>query len=133
MELSLLAMSAAAALLGVATAALVSLIPGLHIYNVIAFTMLLVLGAEDTFRNLDPMVVTCFMLGNVVTFSVLFTVASQYFCPYDDTIRSLMMPHERLLLEGRAHEAVIVGGIGSLVALYVCAIGLPALDRKSVV
>ncbi len=40
MELSFLALSAAAALLGVATAAFVSLIPGLHIYNVIAFTML---------------------------------------------------------------------------------------------
>lgn len=127
MTLPFLAACALAALLGVAAAALVSLIPGLHIYNVIAFTMLLVLGAAETFSSVDPLVVTCFMLGTVVAFSVLFTVSSQYFQPCDTSFRSLMLPHERYLLEGRAHEAVIVTGIGSLVALYVCALALPLL------
>ncbi|MBI3272921.1 MAG: tripartite tricarboxylate transporter permease [Planctomycetes bacterium] len=131
MDASQLFASAGAALLGVLTAALVSLIPGLHIYNVIAFTMLLVLGAADTFKTVDPLVLTCFMLGNVVAFSVLFSVSSQYFQPCDDTLRSLMMPHERFLMEGRAHEAVLLGGIGSLIGLYACALGLPAL-RESV-
>lgn len=127
MTISVLAICALAALLGVAAAVVVSLIPGLHIYNVIAFTMLLVLGVESLFSDLDPMIVTCFMLGNVVGFSVLFTVSGQYFQPCDERFRSLMMPHERYLFEGRAHEATMVAGIGSLVALFVCAIGLPAL------
>jgi putative membrane protein len=105
------------ALAGVGIAAIFSIIPGLHIYNVIAFTMLIAFAFIDIFKSLDPMLTTCFIMGMVVGFSVLFTVSSQFFQPCDESFRSIMLPHERFLFEGRGYEAVMLGGVGSLIAL----------------
>ena len=97
-----------AALIGVTIASIFSLIPGLHIYNVIAFTMMIAFAALDVFKTLDPLITTCFIMGLVVGFSVLFTVSSQFFQPCDDSYRSMMLPHERFLFEGRGYEAAMV-------------------------
>ena len=118
MESGLVLSGVLAALAGIVIAALISLIPGLHIYNVIAITMIFYFAAMETFTTLDPLTMTCFLLGMVVAFSMLFTVSSQYFQPSDESFRSIVLPHERFLLEGRAHEAVMLGGIGALVAMY---------------
>ncbi|MDD2715716.1 MAG: tripartite tricarboxylate transporter permease [Candidatus Wallbacteria bacterium] len=121
-------MSILASLIGMIIAAAVSLIPGLHIYNVIAITMLFTFTAVNMFAGTDPMVLTSFMLGMVVGFSMLFTVSSQYFQPNDESFRSIMLPHERFLLEGRGHEAVMLGGIGGLLGLFVITILIPILS-----
>ncbi len=121
MELSYIMICCLIALGGVGVAAIFSFIPGLHIYNVIAFTMMIAFAFIDVFKNLDPMFTTCFIMGMVVGFSVLFTVSSQFFQPCDDSYRSMMLPHERFLFEGRGYEAVMLSGIGSLVALLLIA------------
>ncbi|MEZ7891672.1 MAG: tripartite tricarboxylate transporter permease [Candidatus Wallbacteria bacterium] len=118
METSIIIQSVAASLAGVLVSAAASLIPGLHIYNVIALTMFLAFAAADFFAALNAMVLTGFMLGMVVGFAMLFTVSSQYFQPNDESFRSIMLPHERFLLEGRAHEAVMLGALGSLMAIF---------------
>ena len=118
---------AGATVLGVFVAALISLIPGLHIYNVIAITMLVYFAIMDAMSGMDPLLMTSFLLGMVVAFSMLFTVSSQYFQPTDESFRSLVLPHERFLLEGRAHEAVLLAGVGSLVALYAIVFLLPVM------
>jgi putative membrane protein len=117
MELMFVIQCCLVALIGVAVAAVFSIIPGLHIYNVIAFTMLLAFAAIDLFKAMDPLLTTCFIMGMVVGFAVLFTVSSQFFQPCDDSYRSMMLPHERFLYEGRGFEAVMLSGLGSLVAL----------------
>ena len=127
MELSFIIYSVVASLIGVAIAAIISLIPGLHIYNVIALTMLFAFTAVDTFSSLHPMITTSFMLGLVVGFAMLFTISSQYFQPNDESFRSIMLPHERFLLEGRAHEAVMLGSLGSLIALFVITLLFPII------
>jgi putative membrane protein len=119
MELAFVMNCCAVAIVGIVIAALFSFIPGLHIYNVIAFTMLFAFAAVDLFKSIDPMLLTCFIMGMVVGFSVLFTVSSQFFQPCDDSYRSVMMPHERFLYEGRGFEAVMLSGMGSLMALLV--------------
>jgi len=58
-------------------------------------------------------------MGMVVGFAVLFTVSSQFFQPCDDSFRSMMLPHERFLFEGRGYEAVMISGLGSLAALLI--------------
>ena len=129
MELNLVLMCIPTALLGVAVAAVFSFIPGLHIYNVIAFTMMLAFAFVEFFSALDPLLTTSFILGMVVGFSVLFTVSSQFFQPCDDSFRSMMMPHERFLYEGRGYEAVILSGFGSLAALVLIAGLFPFLTK----
>jgi putative membrane protein len=117
------------ALIGVAATAASSLIPGLHIYNVIAITMILFLGAAAVRPELDPMVLTSFLVGMVVGFTMLFTVSSQYFQPCDDDYRFMMMPNEKFLFEGKAHEAVVVTGIGSFAGILAVAILFPLVGR----
>ncbi len=121
MELTLVIGCCLAALIGVAVAAVFSMIPGLHIYNVIAFTMLLAFAAIEIFKSMDPMMTTCFIMGMVVGFAVLFTVSSQFFQPCDDSYRSMMLPHERFLFEGRGFEAAMLSGFGSMIALILIA------------
>lgn len=113
------------ALIGVVVATVVSIIPGLHIYNVIAITMLMFLGAAHIFTEVDPMVLTSLLVGMVVGFTMLFTISSQFFQPNDDDYRMMMLPHEKYLLEGKGHEAVVITGIGSFAAIVVIAICFP--------
>ncbi|MBM4352887.1 MAG: hypothetical protein FJ109_03680 [Deltaproteobacteria bacterium] len=113
------------ALAGGLIAAAASLIPGLHIYNVIAITMSILFAVEHLFAGLDPMLMTSFLIGLVVGFSLLFTIASQYFQPCDDSYRYIMLPHEKYLFEGRAHEAVVLGSVGALVAVLAIGIIFP--------
>ena len=90
MELSFVLICIVAALIGVGISAFTSLLPGLHIYNVIAITMLIAFSAMETFQEVDPLIVTCFIMGLVVGFSVLFTVSGQFFQPCDESFRSIM-------------------------------------------
>jgi len=113
------------ALVGMLVSAVASLIPGLHIYNVIAITMTIVFAVFHFFSDIDPMLLTSFLIGLVVGFSLLFTISSQFFQPCDDSFRYIMLPHEKFLFEGRGHEAVILGAVGSLVAIVVIGIGFP--------
>ena len=115
--------------LGVLIAAVASLIPGLHIYNVIAITMTIVFSVLGFFEGLDPMLLTSFLIGLVVGFSLLFTISSQFFQPCDDSYRYIMLPHEKYLYEGRGHEAVIMGAVGSLVAVVVIGVGFPLIGH----
>jgi putative membrane protein len=110
---------------GMLASAVASLIPGLHIYNVIAITMTVMFAVEKIFHGLDPMLLTSFVIGLVVGFSFLFTISSQFFQPCDDSYRYIMLPHEKFLFEGRGHEAVILGSIGSLVAVLFIGLGIP--------
>ena len=125
METAVLIACVGFATLGVFISAVASIIPGLHIYNVIAITMTIVFAVFSFFEGLDPMYLTSFLIGLVVGFSMLFTITSQFFQPCDDESRYIMLPHEKFLYEGRGHEAVILGGVGSLVAIVVIGIGFP--------
>lgn len=114
-----------AGLIGVLVAFIVSLIPGLHIYNVIAITMVIIFSATTFFSYLDAIILTSFFVGLIVSFSMLFTVSSLYFQPSDDSIRFIMLPHERYLLEGRGHEAAAYTAVGGLIAVIILAVGVP--------
>ncbi len=120
-------------LAGAVIAAAASLIPGLHIYNVIAITMTILFAVEHFFSGLDPMLMTSFLIGLVVGFSFLFTITSQYFQPCDDSYRYVMLPHEKFLFEGRAHEAVVLGSIGSLVAIFAIGVIFPFFGQYAAV
>jgi putative membrane protein len=115
--------------IGVIISAAASLIPGLHIYNVIAITMSIVFAVFAFFEGLDPMFLTSFLIGLVVGFAMLFTISSQFFQPCDDSYRYIMLPHEKFLYEGRGHEAVLLGAVGSLVAVIAIGIGFPLLGH----
>jgi len=125
MEAGIILACVGVGILGVMVSAAASLIPGLHIYNVIAITMTIVFSVYAFFEGLDPMLLTSFLIGLVVGFSFLFTISSQFFQPCDDSYRYIMLPHEKFLFEGRGHEAVVLGAVGSLTAVIAIGIGFP--------
>lgn len=129
MDAGLILMCVLMALTGVGVSAIASLIPGLHIYNVIAITMTIVFSVYHLFEGLDPMLLTSFLIGMVVGFSLLFTISSQFFQPCDDSYRYIMLPHEKFLYERKGHEAVILGAAGSLVAILVIGVGFPTIGH----
>ena len=129
MEMTLVLLCVAVAVAGVLISAIASLVPGLHIYNVVAITMTIVFAVSEFFSGLHPMVLTSFLIGLVVGFALLFTITSQFFQPSDDSYRYIMLPHEKFLFEGRGHEAVILGAVGSLVAILVIGIGFPLFGQ----
>jgi putative membrane protein len=104
-----------------------SILPGLHIYNVIAISMTLMLGAAKLFSGVEPLIVASFLISMTVTFSLLFTISTQYFQPCDDSFKYIVLPHEKYYFEGRAHEAVILGGIGGLVAILLISFIYPLM------
>jgi len=112
-------------LVGMLIAAAASLVPGLHIYNVIALTMVFVFEVKELFPNMDMMVLTSFMVGLVVGFSMLFTISSQFFQPCDDSSRYIMLPHEKFLFERRGHEAVLLSAVGGMVAVFFISVAIP--------
>jgi putative membrane protein len=127
MDFSMILQCTWVAVAGMALAAVASLIPGLHIYNVIALTMVIVFTVEEVFAGVDPMVLTCFLVGLVVGFSMLFTISSQFFQPCDDSARYIMLPHEKFLFDRRGHEAVLLASVGSLVAILFIGIIIPII------
>lgn len=133
MEATLLLWCVLVAFAGVAVAAVASLIPGLHIYNVIAITMTIVFTVQHLFEGADPLVLTAFLIGLVVGFSLLFTISSQFFQPCDDSYRYIMLPHEKFLYERRGHEAVVLGAIGALVAVVAIGLLFPTIGRPAAV
>lgn len=110
---------------GIAVSTIMSLIPGLHIYNVIAITMTIIFGAAHLLAAYNPLVLLVFLISMTVNFSMLFTISTQYFQPCDDSFRFIMLPHEKYYYEGRAHEAVLISGLGGFIAIIIIAFLFP--------
>lgn len=109
---------------------MLSLIPGLHIYNVIGFAMLIYLPVIDI---IEPFLMVALLIGMMVGYAVLFTIPTVYLAVPDDSTMFIILPAQKYLRQGRGHEAVVITGIGSLAALFVVALLLPLLLTQLVV
>jgi len=115
----------AASLLGVAVSGVLSVLPGFHVYNLLA------VGAVLGGGRLWPVEwVVPFTVGLVVGFSVFSAIPSVLLAAPDESAYFTVLPGQRLLMEGRGPEAVFCMGIGSLSALAVLfgiSIALPTI------
>ncbi|MDI6839929.1 MAG: tripartite tricarboxylate transporter permease [bacterium] len=108
-------------LIGVLTSSLFSLIPALHIYNIIAFLTI------STF--IDPLWLTSIMLGMIIGFSIVNTIPSIFLGAPDESAAFLVLPGHRYMLQGRGHEACLLSGIGSLLAIFAIIPLIPLLIK----
>jgi putative membrane protein len=104
-----------AALLGTLLAALLALIPALHVYNVAGLILLVAIANP----SIDPQVVALFMLGLVVGYAMLNTLPAILLSAPDDSMIFAVLPAQKYLLNGRGYEAVLLTGLGSLGGLVV--------------
>jgi putative membrane protein len=116
-------MSILAALLGVLLAALLALIPALHVYNVAGLILLVAIANP----NIDPQIVALFMLGLIVGYAMLNTLPAILLSAPDESMIFAVLPAQKYLLAGRGYEAVLLTGLGSLGGLLVLILLSPFL------
>ncbi|MBN1484766.1 MAG: tripartite tricarboxylate transporter permease [Chloroflexia bacterium] len=107
---------------GALVAALLSLIPALHIYNVAGFLLL----ATAALGPLMPAEALAFLfLGMITSYSILNTIASIFFSVPDDSAIFIVLPGQKYLLQRRGYEAVVLTGLGGLGGIAVLALLTP--------
>ena len=124
MSITFLLLCIAFVLLGALIGSALSMLPGLHVYNVIGFFLLFYFSASFV---LNSMLMVLMLIGMLVTYAFVFTILSIYFSAPDDSTMFVLMPSLRYLKEGRGHEAVVLIATGALTGLLAIVFFVPLL------
>ncbi|MBN2567764.1 tripartite tricarboxylate transporter permease [Candidatus Woesearchaeota archaeon] len=109
---------------GLAAGTFTGLVPGVHINLV---SMLLVAASPVLLRHTTWIPLACFIVAMSVTHSFLDFIPGVFLgAPDADTALSVL-PGHKLLLAGRAFDAVRLTLIGSLISLALCVLLMPLL------
>jgi putative membrane protein len=110
------------ALAGALAAAVLSLVPALHIYNVAGFLLL----ATASWGGTIPAEALAFLfIGLITGYSILNTIASIFLSVPDDSTIFVVLPGQKYLLQRRGYEAVVLTGLGGLGGIAVLALLSP--------
>ncbi len=112
------ALMAASALAGTVMSSVISLLPALHIYNLLGGLVLLLYGLQDTGFTIPPGIYLPFMTGLIVGWSMLNTIPSILLGAPDESAMFTVMPGQKLLMQGRGFEAVMVTAVGGLAGVF---------------
>ncbi len=122
MMLSYLLMAILFVLIGTAIGSMLSMLPGLHVYNVIGFFLLFYFTMGLV---IDPMLMVMMLIGMLVSYAFVFTISSIYFSAPDDSTMFILMPTQRYLKERKGHEAVVLIATGALIGVMAITIFVP--------
>ncbi len=104
------------AVVGALVAAVLSLVPALHVYNVAGFLLL----ATATFGPLvSPDLLAFFFVGLITGYAILNTIPSIFLSVPDDSTLFIVLPGQKYLLQQRGYEAVVLTGLGGLGGIVV--------------
>ncbi|MEM4204619.1 MAG: tripartite tricarboxylate transporter permease [Candidatus Methanomethylicaceae archaeon] len=115
---------------GVIVAAFLAMIPGLHVYNMVALLLLMTIG---TLVALPEIELVLFMFGLLVGYSVMNSISSVFFSIPDDSTIFTVFPSQRFMLQRRGFEASLLTGIGGLMGagvLVMCSLPIPGLNQS---
>ncbi len=122
MILTYLLMGMLFVLIGTLIGSLLSMLPGLHVYNVIGFFLLFYFTMGLV---IDPMLMILMLVGMLVSYAFVFTISSIYFSAPDDSTMFILMPTQRYLKEKKGHEAVVLIATGALIGVMAITIFVP--------
>ena len=105
------AIVAISALAGAAAACL----PGLHVYNVMGLLAVAFLGTASAVR---PEILVAVCTGLLVAYAIVSAVPAVLLAAPDESAFFTVLPGQKLLMQGRGYEAVLVTAAGSLAGLY---------------
>ena len=110
--------------LGAVASCCLSILPGLHIYNVMGL-MAMGLYAVQAHAEVPPELYLPFMAGLIVGWAMLNTIPSILLGAPDESALFTVLPGQKYLMTGRGFEGVMMTGIGGLsgVALLVLVLG----------
>nr|WP_246112256.1 tripartite tricarboxylate transporter permease [Thermococcus aciditolerans] len=106
-------------LAGVLFGALISWIPGFHIFNIMAL-LVAVFGVGEL---MPVQAFPFFAIGAIVAYAYVSAISSVYFSVADESAVFLLFPTQRYLLLGRGHEAVLLYLIGAVAGTLFLVLG----------
>lgn len=101
-------------LVGVSIATVISLIPGLHIYSILGFVVLILL--ETT---VEPLIFASFVVSMLIGYSLGSCISATYFQTPDDSSVFMVFPTQKYMQDGRGYEAVFLSGLGAVVGILI--------------
>jgi putative membrane protein len=116
----------AIALAGVLAGAILALVPGLHVYNVVGVAIIF---ATRGFLSFSGEGMAMAMIGLIVGWSTLNVIPAVFLFAPDDASAFVVTPATRYLLRGAGVQAVLLIGAGSLGALLCLVLLSPILDE----
>jgi putative membrane protein len=109
---------AAAVLGGTLSACVFSLLPGLHIYNILGLIVIFLHSLQGSGVSAMPEVYIPFMIGLVTGWSVLNTIPSVLLGAPDESAVFTVLPGQKYLMTGRGYEGTMMIGAGSLAGIF---------------
>ncbi len=107
-----------ATIIGTVLAAVLSLLPGLHVYNVMGGVVILMYYLADRGVEVSPEIFVPFLTSMIVSWSILNTIPSVLLGAPDESALFTVLPGQKYLMMGRGYEGVLVTGVGALAGLY---------------
>ncbi len=109
-------------LLGIVVAGFISLIPALHIYNVLG----LIIIAITSFGHFIPACVIPYVfMAMLVTYAILNTLTAVFLSAPDESMIFVVMPGQKALMLGRGYDISMLTGFGSLCGIALLALMTP--------
>jgi putative membrane protein len=102
--------------LGTLLASLLSVLPGLHIYNVAAIVLMIYMGSQ----GLIPLeALPVFMMSMIVAYAILSTIPSVLLGAPDESAIFIVLPGMKYMMQGRAYEGAVLTAAGGLLGILV--------------
>jgi putative membrane protein len=117
----------ASALVGTLLSCLLSLLPALHVYNVLGGIALGVFALQASGTTLPPEILLPLVTALVVGWSLLNTLPSILLGAPDESAVFTVLPGQKYLMTGRGFEGVMITGIGGLVGAILIVAGIGPL------
>lgn len=110
------------AAVGVLMATLLSLVPGLHIYNLAGFVVLAATAWGDVLPGEH---VAMLFVGMITGYAMLNAIPSIFLSAPDDSTLFMVLPGQKYLRQRRGYEATVLSGVGGLSGIVVLALLTP--------
>ena len=108
----------ASTLVGTVLSSLLSILPGLHAYNVMGLLVLLILWVQSLGVVLPPEVYLPFMMGMIVGWSMLNTIPAVLLGAPDESALFTVLPGQKYLMTGRGFEGTMITAVGGLAGIF---------------
>jgi putative membrane protein len=110
------------AVMGALVAAVLALVPALHIYTVAG---LIVLATDRLGEVAPPELTGMFFLGMTAGYAMLNSIPSIFLATPDDSTVFVVLPGQKYVLQRRGYEAAALTGVGGLGGIAVLALLTP--------
>jgi len=109
----------ASVVVGTILSSLLSILPGLHAYNIMGLLVMLIISAEETLGvAIPPEVYLPFMMGMVVGWSMLNTIPAVLLGAPDESALFTVLPGQKYLMIGRGYEGTMITAVGGLAGVF---------------